>query len=99
MKVVNETSAKDFDFWSGAKNTYDNLVKLYQAGYDVWDYIDSYFEMEYPDGIDETELNDLFWFEPEFIYEIAGFDKNEDGNFVDADDNVVFDVDNDEVIV
>lgn len=26
----------------------------------------------YPDGIDETELNDIFWFEPEWCFEMAG---------------------------
>lgn len=97
MKVINETSTRDFEFWSGAKNTYENLKELYQIGYDIWDDIDNYFEQEYPDGIGETELNDLFWFDPEFIYEIAGFDKDEDGNFIDADGNVVID-NNDNVV-
>ena len=32
----------------------------------------------YPDGMEETEVNDLFWFEEEFLCELIGVDYEED---------------------
>ena len=32
----------------------------------------------YPDGMDETELNDLLWFEPETVYEWLGIEGEEE---------------------
>jgi hypothetical protein len=64
MKVHNELNLTNFDFWSGAKNhsfTYNELKEL--------EYI---FEDIYPDGMSETEVNDLFWFEEEFLCELIG---------------------------
>jgi hypothetical protein len=36
------------------------------------------FEMEYPEGIDLTELNDIFRFESDYIAQMLGFDDFED---------------------
>jgi hypothetical protein len=64
MKVNSEINLTNFQFWSGAKNhsfTYNELQEIE-------------FQLEdiYPDGIDETHLNDLFWFDEEFICELIG---------------------------
>lgn len=66
MKVTRDISLKDFDFWSGAKDTVNQLSDS------ELDTIESVLEDEYPDGIDETTLNDIFWFEDEFISDIIG---------------------------
>ena len=66
MKVTRDISLKDFDFWSGAKDTVNQLSDSELAT------IESVLEDEYPDGIDETTLNDIFWFEDEFISDIIG---------------------------
>ena len=57
MKITYEKSLKDFPFWSGA---FINACKLtpYQL-----DEIESILEKNYPNGINETELNNLFWFD------------------------------------
>lgn len=68
MKVVKEVwSAYDFDFWSGAKDTIKYLTE---------DEIETIFSMLddcYPDGIDETQVNDFFWFEDDTIAEWLGW--------------------------
>lgn len=68
MKVYREVwSARDFEFWSGAKDTVEYLDD---------DEIMTIFEMLedcYPDGMDETELNDFFWFEDDTIAEWLGW--------------------------
>ena len=32
----------------------------------------------YPDGLSDTELNDLLWFEPEQIYDWLGIEEEEE---------------------
>ena len=69
MKVTSEINLTNFDFWSGAKNhsfTYNELKELE-------------FQLEdiYTDGMNETQINDLFWFEEELLCEWLGVDFNE----------------------
>lgn len=64
MKVSSEISLRNFDFWSGAKNhsfTYEELEEIE-------------FQLEdiYPDGMEEVQINDLFWFDEEFLCELIG---------------------------
>ena len=40
---------------------------------DDWNEIESYFEYEYPNGIDITELNDMIRFEDDFIASLLGY--------------------------
>ena len=68
MKVYKETSLREFDFWAGAKDK----VK-YLTG-DELEQIEQVLEELYPNGIDETELNDLFWFEEGLIAEWLGYE-------------------------
>ena len=73
MKIYSETNVQYFGFWSGAKDT---AKKIDEAG--AWDTIEYVLDELYPDGIDETELNDLFWFEPETVLEWAGIEEEEE---------------------
>jgi len=72
MKLYKEESISNFEFWSGAK---DNADKLTSAELDQ---IESILEDTYPDGMSETELNDLFWFEFETVAEWIGKEVCED---------------------
>lgn len=67
MKLYKEESIRNFDFWSGAKDTIKYLSK------DELDIIEEMLEELYP-GMDETELNDFFWFERDLIAEWLGYD-------------------------
>ena len=67
MKIYSERPLADFEPWSGAVRVYD---RIYNAG--LLEHLESILEEEYPDGIDETELDDLFWFESDYIYGLCG---------------------------
>ena len=67
MKVTSEITLMQFEAWSGAKQTQLAIIKegLSEA-------FDSLIEELYPDGIDETKLNDILWFDSEWVYESLG---------------------------
>lgn len=72
MKICTEICDLDaFGAWSGAVVTKERICG---AGYGV-DFMDA-LEEHYPDGITETELNDLLWFEEEFCYELVGLNSH-----------------------
>lgn len=70
MKIYTETSLKDFEFWGGAVDTVKYLTD------EEMDTIESTLEDLYPDGMSDTEINDFFWFEDDYIAELLGY-----GNF------------------
>ena len=80
MKVYSEISLKDFEFWSGGKDTVKYLT------YEELDTIEGILEGEYPEGIDETELNDFLWFEIDIISEWLGFNSFEEIMFRDKEE-------------
>ena len=68
MQVIQEVVLARFEFWGGAKYTakwltYGDFFKL-----------EDELNMLYPDGIDGTALNDMFWFERDYIAELLGFE-------------------------
>lgn len=71
MKIITEQKIRYFDFWGGAKEH----AKL--LSYEELDIIEMELEMMYEDGIDETLLNDIFWFDEDFIASILGYDSFE----------------------
>ena len=72
MKIYSEKSLKDFDFWSGAKDTVKYLTE------DELNQIENILEDCFPDGMDETEINDFFWFEDDTIAEWLGYSSFDD---------------------
>ena len=73
MKVFYELDLHNFEAWSGGKDTLNTILEN-NKGNDF----DALIEELYPDGIDETVLNDLLWFEPEWIFESLGINENEE---------------------
>ena len=73
MLVTREISIKDFEAWSGAVNTCDRIIEEGKR-----DEFDSLIDELYPNGIDETDLNDLLWFESDWIYESLGISEEEE---------------------
>lgn len=71
MKIYREESLSGFEFWSGAKDFAEKLTDT------EFDQIEDNLTELYPDGMDETELNDLFRFEPETVCDWLGLDYNE----------------------
>lgn len=76
MKTYNENvSLVDFDAWSGAENAKQTIIDNNKV-----DEFDSLIEELYPDGLSETTLNDILWFESDWIFEMLGIteEENED---------------------
>ena len=76
MKIYTEQSLANFKFWSGAEDTAQRIWE--ERGTEGWNELEAILEDAYPDGMDETELNDLLWFEPETIFEWLGIGDEED---------------------
>lgn len=65
MKTINDnTSLTSFEFWSGAKDHSFNNNELQE--------IENQLTELYPEGMTETQINDLFWFEEEFLCSCIG---------------------------
>tara|TARA_R110002020_G_scaffold334555_2_gene549802 strand:- start:11220 stop:11441 length:222 start_codon:yes stop_codon:yes gene_type:complete len=69
MRITRELNLTSFEFWSGAKDhnfTYNELKEL-----------ENHFDELYPNGMEETQVNDIFWFEEEFLCQCLGLDFDE----------------------
>lgn len=77
MRIINETSLTDFRWWGGAEL---NACMLTESELNMLD--DMLIEL-YPNGMNETLLNDVMWFEFDFVCDLLG---------------LVYDCDNDEII-
>lgn len=73
MKIFKEMQPSDHEAWSGAISTLDRIKSL-----NLENEFDQLIEELYPDGIDETHLNDLLWFEEEWIFEMLGITEEEE---------------------
>ena len=73
MTIIKEEGIREFQAWSGAVETQDTIINAGKA-----DEFDAMIEEPYPDGIGETELNDLLWFDDEWIYETLDIREEDD---------------------
>ena len=67
MTITYELDLNSFQAWSGAVDT---LEKIQREGKCAE--LENVLEELYPDGMTETELNDLLWFDSESVYEWLG---------------------------
>lgn len=72
MKVIKELSLSNFDFWGGAKDRAQMLT------IDELDEIERQLEDVYPEGMDETQINDIFWFDFDWVAQMIGYEDEED---------------------
>lgn len=77
--IHQEKGIRDFQPWSGAKDTWKHIIEQGKA-----DEFDNLMLDLYPDGIDETKLNDLLWFDADWIYQTLGM-KNPYGEETEID--------------
>ena len=73
MKVFKEISISDFEAWSGAEETQQAIIEA-----DKETEFDSYIDELYPDGINETDLNDILRFEAEELFSALGIEEEEE---------------------
>lgn len=67
MRIYSELDLNTFEAWSGAVDTLNRIRREGKC-----EELESALEEIYPEGIDETELNDLLWFDSEAVYEWVG---------------------------
>ena len=67
MTITYELDLNSFKAWSGAVDTLERIQREGKCAE-----LENVLEELYPDGMTETELNDLLWFESESIYEWLG---------------------------
>lgn len=68
MKVYEEKSLRDFEFWSGAKDRVKYLTDR------ELEQIEAILEELNPDGMEDVQINDIFWFEEDWIAEMLGYE-------------------------
>ena len=67
MTITYELDLNRFEAWSGAVDTLERIQREGKCAE-----LENILEELYPDGMTETELNDLLWFESESVYEWLG---------------------------
>ena len=72
MIITYELDLNSFQAWSGAKDTLDRIQREGKCAE-----LENILEDLYPDGMTETELNDLLWFDSESVYEWLGIRSEE----------------------
>ena len=73
MIIKTETNLRNFEAWSG---DIEKKKIILDAG------LEEEFEMLidelYPEGLTDTELNDILWFDPDWILEALGIKEEEE---------------------
>ena len=72
MTITYELDLNSFQAWSGAKDTLDRIQREGKCAE-----LENILEELHPDGMTETELNDLLWFDSESVYEWLGIRSEE----------------------
>ena len=67
MTITYELDLNNFKAWSGAVDTLERIQREGKCAE-----LENILEELYPDGMTETELNDLLWFDSESVYEWLG---------------------------
>ena len=74
MKTFNDdTRLCDFKAWSGGEDTKNTILE-----HNKGDEFDSLIEELYPDGLSETQLNDILWFDSDWCLETLGITEEEE---------------------
>lgn len=69
MKIYRDESLSNFEFWSGA------VANAEEFTLEELDRISEELEAaDNGDGYDETQINDLMWFEPEYLASLIGLE-------------------------
>lgn len=68
MTIKTEQSLRNFEFWSGAKSNAEMMTA------EELDSVESALEELYPDGMTDTEINDLFWFDFDYVCDLIGLE-------------------------
>jgi hypothetical protein len=67
MKLTTQTKLRSFKAWSGAEETLQVIIRE-----DKIEELENLIEELFPDGLTETQLNDILWHDDEWIFEQLG---------------------------
>lgn len=81
LKVIKEFV--DFTPWAGATSNYERIVEEGKL-----DAFETLLEECYPDGIEEVQINDILWFDFDWVCNCLGMKKDEDDEDEDEDDEL-----------
>ena len=70
MIIKTETNLRNFKTWSGATETKKIIL---DAGLE--EEFEELIEEIYPDGLSDTKLNDILWFDGSWILETLGIEE------------------------
>ena len=72
MRYYVEENLYNFQFWGGAKEnaTLLTLQELEQIEFELNDI--------YPEGLEDVQINDIFWFDFDFIAQLLGYEDEEE---------------------
>ena len=73
MIIKTETNLRNFETWSGATET-KNLI----LDKGLEEEFEGLIEELYPNGLSDTELNDILWFDADWIIENLGIKEEEE---------------------
>lgn len=83
MKIYQEMTLEDVNLWRGALDTRDTIL-----AHDKAREFEILIENLYPRGLDLTELNDLLWFDSDWVYEMLGITLEEEQEELEEMENV-----------
>ena len=84
MKITTELSIREFNAWSGAIDTKNVIIESGKA-----DEFDQLIEEIYPEGISDVYLNDLLWFDANWILETLGISEVEETEEKEEDNEIL----------
>ena len=73
MIIKTETNLRNFEAWSGAVDTKKLIL---DAGLE--EEFEILIDELYPEGLTDTELNDILWFDADWILENLGIKEEEE---------------------
>ena len=73
MLIIEETTLFNFEAWSGAVETKERII---EAGLE--EEFERLIDDCYPEGITSTQLNDILWFDSEWVYEALGMTEEDE---------------------
>lgn len=72
MTIIKEERLEDFEFWSGAEYLAERMTSKH------FGIIEELLEELYPNGTDEEQINNFFWFEGDTIAQALGYEDEYD---------------------
>ena len=71
--IIDNASISNFDAWSGAISTKETIINN-----DKEKDFDNLIDEIYPDGLTDTQLNDLLWHDSDWVLEQLGIEEEEE---------------------